>query len=190
MSKNSRKVRAKKSKKDKNKQKNAFYLRKKKLLSKIEKWDSPILKVICDDIREEENVSNIIKELKSILILSETGIGLSACQIGYAKKIFAIMPNPLARNIEIFINADIIEKSEETSLEKEGCLSYPGIFAPIERYEKITVNFFDENMESHTNSYEGIIARIIQHEYDHTMGICLVGDFYYASQEQNIPKEF
>lgn len=61
--------------------------------------------------------------------------------------------------------------SEETIYYPEGCLSVPGIYEDVDRPKTITINYFDENWQEHTDTYTTIIARIIQHEYDHLDGI-------------------
>ena len=62
------------------------------------------------------------------------------------------------------------EKGKEWAFE-EGCLSIPDIREDVYRPELVTINFFDENWVEHTKTYEGLAARIIQHEYDHIDGI-------------------
>ncbi|MDQ3534037.1 MAG: peptide deformylase, partial [Bacteroidota bacterium] len=72
---------------------------------------------------------------------------------------------------KVFINPQIIyEKGEEWAFE-EGCLSIPGIREEIFRNEELEIKYFDENWQEHHDLYNGIKARIIQHEYDHVEGI-------------------
>jgi peptide deformylase len=70
-----------------------------------------------------------------------------------------------------FINPEILEESGEEWDFEEGCLSIPGIREDVTRYEKLTVRYFDEDWNEHIESYDGIAARIIQHEHDHLDGV-------------------
>ena len=180
MSKLKGKDRAKASKKQRMQNKNSFFVRRKFLVSKIRKWDDPILKEVCDTVSEDEDVSSIIKELKNILNATKNGIGLAAPQIGYKKSIFAIKMSK-SSPVTIFINAEIINKSEETVLMNEGCLSYPNFYTEIERASGITLKYTNEEGKVEEKEFSKLEARVIQHEYDHTLGVCLVGNDYYST---------
>jgi len=172
------KARAKSNKKKKLKSKNDYYIRRKELLSLIKKWDNPVLKQVCDTVAPDEDVSNIIKELKQVLGVASNGLGLAASQIGYAKRIFAIHPKGSGKNITIFINSEIVEESKEMTTHSEGCLSYPNFYTHIERPAKLTIRYEDENRNLYTSDFKDMEACIIFHEHDHTFGICLVGQFW------------
>jgi peptide deformylase len=70
----------------------------------------------------------------------------------------------------ILINPEIIEKSGETVKEEEGCLSLPGIHEMVPRFNHIVIRYVDAAFIEHTETYDGYIARVIQHEYDHIEG--------------------
>ncbi len=114
-----------------------------------------------------------------------SGVGLAAPQIGKSIRLFVIDATPFALNEEltseekevlrnfnrVFINAKIIsEEGEEWGFE-EGCLSIPQIHEEVFRKKTITIEYFDENFEKHTETLNGLPARIFQHEYDHIEGI-------------------
>ena len=73
--------------------------------------------------------------------------------------------------VETFINATIIETSEETWIDDEGCLSIPVLTERVERPWSITITYQDRLLQQHTKTFYGATARMIQHEYDHTEGI-------------------
>ena len=114
------------------------------------------------------------------------GDGLAAPQVGLNLRIFVVDGRPFNEGEDmeerdkdpslidfkqVFINADILdEKGKEWAFE-EGCLSIPDIREDVYRPELVTINFFDENWVEHTKTYEGLAARIIQHEYDHIDGV-------------------
>lgn len=104
------------------------------------------------------------------------GIGLAANQIGITKRVFVIgskkidgFPEPFA-----MFNPVIIEASEEQSLEKEGCLSYPDLWLSIKRPSVIKVSYQDSYGNTHEAAMSGLIARCFQHELDHLNGVCFV----------------
>lgn len=182
------KARAKANKKKRLKNKNNYHIRNKELLSLIKKWDDPVLKQVCDTVGADEDVSNIIKELKQVLGAAKNGLGIAASQIGYAKRIFAIRPKGPGKNITIFINSKIIEESKERISRSEGCLSYPGFYTYIERPVKLTLQYEDENRNSNEIRFKDMEACIIFHEHDHTSGICLVGQFWEKEKDEHIKK--
>ncbi len=106
-----------------------------------------------------------------------SGVGLAAPQIGKNIRLFIVDCTPwaeedpaLADFKRVFINAEIYEHSEETSLFEEGCLSLPGIHENVSRPVKIRMRYLDENFQPHDEEFEGYPARVIQHEYDHLEG--------------------
>jgi peptide deformylase len=72
---------------------------------------------------------------------------------------------------QVFINPVIKEEFGKEWEFEEGCLSIPGVRANVKRKGELTINFFDENWQEHTKTFDGMAARIIQHEYDHIEGI-------------------
>jgi peptide deformylase len=103
------------------------------------------------------------------------GVGLAAPQIGKALRLFVIDSSKMEEEEPgyklAFINAEITEESEEEWKFEEGCLSIPGIRDKVERPEEIRIKYQDENLMHHDEVFNGIAARIIQHEYDHIEGV-------------------
>ncbi|MDX1544714.1 MAG: peptide deformylase, partial [Christiangramia sp.] len=113
------------------------------------------------------------------------GVGLAAPQVGLPIRLFLIDPAPFAEDEEleekeqeelknmrkVFINPQIIEENGEEWAFSEGCLSIPEIREDVFRKPEITIEYYDENFEKHTEKYSGLAARVIQHEYDHIEGI-------------------
>lgn len=73
--------------------------------------------------------------------------------------------------VETFINATIVDASDETWTDEEGCLSIPALAEQVERPWSVTVQYQDRHLQQHTKTFYGATARMIQHEYDHTEGI-------------------
>lgn len=105
------------------------------------------------------------------------GVGLAAPQIGLAIRLFVIDATAFAEDEpalkdfkKVFINAEILEESGEKWSFNEGCLSIPDIREDVERKETVRISYFDENWVKHEETYSGLAARVIQHEYDHIEG--------------------
>lgn len=124
-----------------------------------------------------ENLSTLIEDMFETMY-EASGIGLAAHQVGLPIKLFIIDLIPYKEGDEtlkdfkkIFINAEIVEEEGEEFAATEGCLSIPGIHEEIKRKPKIRLKYLDENFVQHDEWFEGLAARCIQHEYDHTNGI-------------------
>ncbi len=108
-----------------------------------------------------------------------SGVGLAAPQIGKPLRIFVMDSTPMKASEEpsepglrqVFINPEIIEEYGEKWPFEEGCLSIPGIREDVIRSSHVKIAFFDEHWKQHTRDFDGVDARIIQHEYDHIEGI-------------------
>lgn len=100
-------------------------------------------------------------------LLKHEGLGLSAPQIGLPYRACIIKANPMI----CMINPKIVGESLGAEYGEEGCLSYPNLIIKIKRSQVIRVRYTQPNFEVKTERYEGMTARIIQHEIDHLDGI-------------------
>ena len=148
----------------------------------ITAYGHPTLKVKGEEIRADyPDLDKFIAEMFETMYEAD-GIGLAAQQVNRAIRLFIIDAAPLAEDHpglidfkKVFINASIInEEGEEWDFE-EGCLSVPGIREYVRRKPVVYLNYYDENWNYHENErFDGVIARIIQHEYDHTDGVVFI----------------
>ena len=106
------------------------------------------------------------------------GVGLAAPQIGLSIRLFITDGKPfreddpeLANFKQVFINAQILDENGEVWKFNEGCLSIPGIREDVMRKPVVNIRYFDEQFTQHEKTFEGLSARIIQHEYDHIEGV-------------------
>lgn len=120
---------------------------------------------------------NILIENMFETMYAAHGVGLAAPQIGLSIRLFVIDAasfadeDPVLKNFKkVFINAQIHDESGNKWAFNEGCLSIPDIREDIDRHENLSISYFDENWELHEETYTGLAARIIQHEYDHIEG--------------------
>jgi peptide deformylase len=148
----------------------------------ITAYGHPTLKVKGEDIRPDyPGLAELIDEMFETMYEAK-GVGLAAQQINRAIRLFIIDATPYEDEYpelkgfkKVFINAHIIaEDGEEWDFE-EGCLSIPGIQEFVRRKPVVYLNYYDEDWNYHENErFDGLIARIIQHEYDHTDGVLFV----------------
>ena len=153
-------------------------------------YGDPVLRKVCVDIEKtHENLAQIIKDMYETMY-EANGVGLAAPQVNKAIRLFVVDASPFAEVDEdeepeftaeemkqmdgfkkTFINARILEETGEEWKFNEGCLSIPKIREDVFRKPTVTIEYFDENFKKHTDTYDGVIARVIQHEYDHIEGI-------------------
>ena len=130
-----------------------------------------------DITNKSKDLSILIDNMFETLHNSD-GVGLAAPQVGESISLFIIdyknssmEPDGIKK---IFINSEIIEYSDNNDYFIEGCLSLPGIDEEVKRSNSIEIKYLDENFVEHIDEYDDILARIIQHEYDHTRGILFI----------------
>ena len=99
------------------------------------------------------------------------GVGLSANQIGINERVFVMICDMKSLDTITCFNPRIIKQSKKEVIMEEGCLSYPDLFLKISRPNSIIVKYEDEQKNLYKRRFEGFIARIFQHEYDHMEGI-------------------
>jgi len=143
-------------------------------------FGSPALRKKCIDISSDYPELEVLLENMKETMHEAHGVGLAAPQINKNIRLFLIDTTPFADDEEeteevivkqTFINARILEEAGEEWDFNEGCLSIPDIRENISRKPSITIEYFDENFEKHTDTYDGLTARVIQHEYDHIQGV-------------------
>ena len=127
-----------------------------------------------DDMLKDEDIKDR-KELSDAMFESMNkygGIGLSANQVGLPFNMFVVGDHLQIENgIKMAcFNPVIISSSEETVVMKEGCLTFPFVFLSITRPRKVTLKYEDENGDLQEANLDGMISRIVQHEYDHILG--------------------
>ena len=138
-------------------------------------YGDPVLKKRAEDIEKDRlDVKALAADMFETMYAA-SGVGLAAPQIGKSIRMFVIDGEPMDEALKdfkkVFINPEVVEEDGEEWSFEEGCLSIPGIRAEVFRPEKIRVRFFDEDWNEHDEVYEGVAARIIQHEYDHIEGV-------------------
>ena len=123
------------------------------------------LESVSSDLDRVELVENLVDTMRQ-----ENGIGLSANQCGVMERVFVMYSDLKERKIVACFNPQTIEESIETSLEVEGCLTYPGLWLKVKRPVWIKATWEDSQGTAGEYKLEGLEARIFQHEYDHMEG--------------------
>jgi peptide deformylase len=141
----------------------------------------PVLKKVADPIDAQYSELQTLLENMWETMYGAHGVGLAAPQIGLGIRLFVIDTIQIMdedRKEEgikkVFINAQVINETGDLWSYEEGCLSIPDIRGDVERHAKVRIQYVDENFVVHDEIYEGINARVIQHEYDHIQGILFI----------------
>lgn len=152
-------------------------------------YGDPVLRKVGVDIdKNYEGLNDLIKNMFDTMY-NANGVGLAAPQIGKAIRLFVIDTGPFAESEDdeddeftpeqkkqleafkkVFINARILNEDGAEWKFNEGCLSIPKIREDVNRKPNIEIEYYDEKFVKHTEKYDGVIARVIQHEYDHIEG--------------------
>ena len=104
-------------------------------------------------------------------MVEKKGIGLAAPQVGISKRLFVMYSKDLQPSFKVFFNPVITESSEETNIDTEGCLSFPGVNLEIKRPTMIKIEYCDHFGNKFTDTFTEYTARCFQHELDHLDGI-------------------
>ncbi|MBX2875322.1 MAG: peptide deformylase [Saprospiraceae bacterium] len=141
-------------------------------------YGHPVLKKKGEEITAEyPNLEELLKNMWETMYQAE-GVGLAAPQVGLAIRLFLVDTKQTKEEgkeeegiKKAFINAQILDETGDEWAYEEGCLSIPHIRGDVDRQDTIRIRYQDENFETHEETYEGIEARVIQHEYDHIEGV-------------------
>ncbi|MFK7937676.1 MAG: peptide deformylase [Saprospiraceae bacterium] len=141
-------------------------------------YGQPVLRKVAEDITPDyPKLAELLENMWETMYNAE-GVGLAAPQIGLSIRLFLVDSTQMEKEGEefkgikqAFINAHIIEETGKEFSYEEGCLSIPDVRGDVDRPERVTIRYQDENFVEHTKTFEGLNARVIQHEYDHIDGI-------------------
>lgn len=148
-------------------------------------YGEAVLRKVGENITPEyPNLNQVITNMYDTMY-NACGVGLAAPQVGLAIRLFVVDTTPFADSDDVspeealqlkdfkqtFINAKITSEEGEIWTFNEGCLSIPDVREDVARHETITIEYLDENFKPQTGTYNGFIARVIQHEYDHIEGV-------------------
>lgn len=148
-------------------------------------YGDPVLRKVGENISPDyPNLKEVIANMYESMY-NASGVGLAAPQVGLPIRLFIVDTQPFSDSDDVskeesiqlkkfkktFINAKIVKEEGEEWAFNEGCLSIPDVREDVYRKEQITIEYLDENFDKKTEVYNGLIARVIQHEYDHIEGV-------------------
>jgi peptide deformylase len=151
----------------------------------VVKLGEDVLRQKAQPIAEvNDEIRQLAEDMFETMIEAD-GVGLAAPQVGKSLRMFVVIADDDVRRV--FINPQIIKTSQETGEYDEGCLSIPQVYETIVRPVAVTVQALNEKGRPFTLDADGLLARIIQHEYDHLDGILYIdrGDKEFAEKTEN-----
>ncbi|MDV6316491.1 peptide deformylase [Idiomarina sp. HP20-50] len=148
--------------------------------------DERLRKVAQAIEKVDDSTRSVIDDMFETMY-EEQGVGLAATQVDVHQRLFVADCSEDQNEPMVFINPEITE-AEGHFKNDEGCLSFPGVYAKVERAEKITVTALDKNGERFSRSAEGLLAICIQHEIDHLNGKLFV-DYLSPLKRERIRKK-
>ena len=148
-------------------------------------YGDPVLKRKATNITKDYPKLDALVDNMFETMYNAYGVGLAAPQIGLPIRMFLVDTTPFADDEEltedeqksledfkrVFINPKITKEEGEEWAFNEGCLSIPDVREDVFRKPVITIEYLDENFKAHTETFDGLVARVIQHEYDHIEGV-------------------
>lgn len=132
----------------------------------------------------DEELRAIVQAMFERMYASK-GVGLAAPQVGLKQRILVLNPSAETKDELVLVNPKILERSGPATLFEEGCLSFPGIYAEVERPEACRVAACGVDGTPFEATYSGFVSRIVQHEYDHLEGVLLVDRMSPADRLRN-----
>ena len=142
-------------------------------LAQIRQYPDPVLRMRANEVESFDDDLRRLVERMTLLMQDANGVGLAGTQVGTLQRVFVLQPtaedDPLA-----LVNPVLVDESEETVSDTEGCLSLQGVTVPVERPLRVTVEAKDENGADVRLELEEHPARVAQHELDHLDGILII----------------
>ena len=141
-------------------------------LAQIRQYPDAALKMEARRVEEfDDDLRSLVERMKRLMV-DANGIGLAATQVGVLQRIFVFQR--AEDEVVALANPEIVERSAETSVDDEGCLSIQGVLLPVERPETIVIAGQDENGDAVRYELEEPYSRVAQHESDHLDGVLIL----------------
>lgn len=165
-------------------------------------YGDPVLRKVGTEVTKDyPNLNETIANMYETMY-NACGVGLAAPQVGLPIRLFIVDTDPFSDSDDVtkeeaellkgfkrtFINAKMLKEEGEEWGFNEGCLSIPDVREDVYRNRNITIEYYDENFNKKTEEFDGLIARVIQHEYDHIEGV-LFTDKISSLKKQLIKKK-
>jgi peptide deformylase len=142
-------------------------------LAQIRQYPDPVLRMQANEVTEFDDDLRRLVDRMTDLMHDANGVGLAGTQVGTLQRVFVFQPHA-EDEARALVNATIVDRSDETVSDAEGCLSLQGVSVPVERSMRITVEGKDERGEDVRVELENHAARVAQHELDHLDGVLIL----------------
>ena len=139
--------------------------------------------------RVDAGIKKLVDEMFETMYKAP-GIGLAAIQVGVAKRVITLDLSKKENDHQprVFVNPEIIWKSEEKTTREEGCLSIPDYYEEVERPSQVKVKYLDLDGKSHEIKADGLLATCLQHEIDHINGVLFIDHISKLKRDRVIKK--
>jgi peptide deformylase len=141
-------------------------------LGQIRRYPDPVLRERAHEVEEFSDDLRALVERMGRVMEDASGVGLAATQLGLLRRVLVFRADE-DDDLGVLINPVIVERSEETTSDGEGCLSLPDVHVPVDRFSTIVVEGKDAAGEDVRIEAEGLRSRVIQHEIDHLDGVLI-----------------
>ena len=147
--------------------------RRRAALAHIRQYGDPVLRLAARDVESfDDDLDRLVARMKR-LMTDANGVGLAANQVGVLQRVVVLSTSEDPQGIAL-VNPRIVERSDETLVDDEGCLSLPGVTCPVERSVAVTISGRSPDGEELQLRLDDLAARVAQHEIDHLEGVLIL----------------
>ena len=150
----------------------------------------PQLRLVSEPVpAKTREIDQLIEDMFETMY-DAPGIGLAAIQVGVPTRVVTVdvAKKDEPKNPQVFINPEIVERSEEMSTYEEGCLSIPEVHEDVERPARVRVRYLDRDFEPQEVEADGLLATCLQHETDHLNGVLFIDHISRLKRERIVKK--
>jgi peptide deformylase len=141
-------------------------------LAQIRQYPDPVLRMEAKPVEEfDDELRRLIERMRALMV-DAVGVGLAATQVGVLRRLFVFSRGD--DDVTTIVNPEIVNRSDQTETDDEGCLSLQGVVAPVERAFSVRLEGLDETGNRVGYDLEGAPARTVQHELDHLDGVLIL----------------
>jgi peptide deformylase len=141
-------------------------------LAQIRQYGDPALRMEAQEVAEiDDDVRRLVQRMTGLMEDAQ-GVGLAATQVGVLRRLFVFVDGE--EGPRAVVNPQIVERSDETEPDEEGCLSLQGVRVPVDRALRIVIEGLDADGAPVRHELEGYGARVVQHELDHLDGVLII----------------
>jgi len=140
--------------------------------AQIRQYGDPVLRMRASDVQSFGGDLQRLIERMTALMQDANGVGLAATQVGVLQRVLVMQPTD--SDAFALVNPTVASRSDELDTDDEGCLSLQGVTMPVERSVTITIAGKDEQGNDVSIDFEGLAARVVQHELDHLDGVLIL----------------